>query len=127
MGKMFVVFKREYLERVRSKWFVFATVLGPVFLGLITVLPIVLASRTRMSGSISDVIIVDATDTDLGDRVAKYLSQSTPDAPAPRLRRVKAEQVASAENIATHEVMNHQAVGYMVLDANTLGGKDMKY
>ena len=30
--KIFVVAKREYLERVRSRWFVFATLLGPVLL-----------------------------------------------------------------------------------------------
>ena len=29
MGKTFVVAKREYLERVRGKWFVIATVFGP--------------------------------------------------------------------------------------------------
>ena len=39
-NKTFVVFKREYLERVRSKWFVIATLLGPVFLAVVMVLPI---------------------------------------------------------------------------------------
>ena len=43
MGKILAVFKREYLERVRSKWFVVATLLGPVLLAAITVLPIALS------------------------------------------------------------------------------------
>lgn len=127
MGKMLVVFKREYLERVRSKWFVIATILGPVFLGVITVLPIALAAKTKSSGQLSNVIIIDATDTDLGSRVQKSLAGTTPDAPSPRLRLVKAEQVADAEKTATREVMNHEAVGYMVLDANTTAGKEMRY
>src|ERR671931_595148 len=105
MGKMWVVFKREFLERVRSKWFLVATVLGPVFLGLIMVLPIVLASKTRVSDRLSDIIIIDATSTDLGDRVAKYLSQTSPNAPLPSVKRVKAEQVQAEEDRATKAVI----------------------
>src|SRR5437867_4094337 len=127
MRKMWVVFKREFLERVRSKWFLIATLLGPVFLGLIMVLPIVLAAKTRVSDRLSDVIIIDATDTDLGNRVAKYLSQASPNSPPPRIRRVKAEQIAAEEDRATKAVIGHEALGYMVLDAGTIGGKDLKY
>jgi ABC-2 type transport system permease protein len=127
MGKLFVVFKREYLERVRSKWFLIATLLGPVFLGLITVLPLALAARTKSSARLSDVVIIDATGTDLGSRVAKALEATTPTAPPPRVRNVKAEQIAREEQRATAEVMQRDAIGYMVLDANTLGGKEMRY
>jgi ABC-2 type transport system permease protein len=127
MGKMWVVFKREFLERVRSKWFIVATLLGPVFLGLITVLPIALAAKTKSSQRLSDVVIVDATSSDLGARVSKSLAEITPTAPAPRLRTVSAEQVAQEETRATQEVMRREALGYMVLDANTLAGKEMRY
>lgn len=127
MAKMWVVFKREFLERVRSKWFLVATLLGPVFLGVIMVLPIVLASKTRTSTRLSDVVIIDATGTDLGQRAAKYLSQAAPNGPAPRVRSVRAEQVAAEEERATQEVIRREAVGYMILDANTVAGKEMKY
>jgi len=127
MGKMFVVFKREYLERVRSKWFIIATVLGPVFLGLVTVMPIVLAARTKSSAQLSNIVIIDATGSDLGARVSKALSNTTPGATAPRVRVVKAEQVAAEEKRATTEVMERDALGYLVLDANTIGGKQMRY
>lgn len=127
MGKVWVVFKREYLERVRSKWFILATILGPVFLGLIVIVPNVLAARTKTSSNLSNVVIIDATGSGLGDRVAKSLSSTTPGATAPRVRAVKAEQVADEEKRATAEVMNREAVGYMVLDANTMGGKEMRY
>ena len=127
MGKMLVVFKREYLERVRSKWFVIATILGPVFLGVITVLPIALAAKTKSSEQLSNVIIIDATGTDLGARVSKSLAGTTPHAPPPKLRVVNAEGVPNAEATATRQVMNHEAVGYMVLDANTTAGKEMRY
>jgi ABC-2 type transport system permease protein len=127
MGKTWVVFKREYLERVRSKWFLVATLLGPVFFGLIIVLPIVLTARTRTSTRLSDVIIIDATGTDLGDRVAKSLTQLAPTGPAPRVHHVSADRIPAEEDSATRAVIQHEAIGYMVLDAQTTGGKEMKY
>jgi ABC-2 type transport system permease protein len=127
MGKVWVVFKREYLERVRSKWFLVATLLGPVFFGLIMVLPIVLSARTRTSTRLSDVIIIDATGTDLGERVAKGLMQTAPDGPPPRVRSISAERIPAEEDSATRAVIQHEAIGYMVLDAQTTGGKEMKY
>jgi len=122
MGKTFVVFKREYLERVRSKWFIVATVLGPVFLGLITVVPIVLSSKTKSSDRISDITIIDATDQGFGARIAKALASFTPSAPAPRVRTVKREQVAAEEERATQEVINRESLGYLVLDSGTVAG-----
>ena len=35
MAKLMAVIRREYFERVRSKWFLFATVFGPVLIGLL--------------------------------------------------------------------------------------------
>ncbi len=127
MGKVFVVFKREYLERVRSKWFLVATILGPIFMAVIIVLPAVLAVKTKTSARVSDVVVIDATGTDLGTRVSQALLQSTPSAVAPRVRPVKAEQVAAEEERATREVIAREAMGYLVLDANTLAGKSLKY
>lgn len=127
MRKMWVVFKREFLERVRSKWFIVATVLSPIFFGLIMVLPVVLAVRTKSSERLSDVIIIDATGSDLGARVGKSLSSTTPNAPAPRLRTITAEQIAQEEGHATREVMQREALGYIVLDASTIAGKEMRY
>lgn len=127
MAKTFVVFKREYLERVRSKWFIVATVLGPVFLGLITVLPIVLSSRTKSSNRLSDIVIIDATGKELGDRVAKTLASFTPKAPAPRVRTVTAGRVPIEEQRATQEVIDREALGYLVLDSNTTAGNSVRY
>ena len=39
MGKLLAVIKREYLERVRTKWFIITTVFGPVFFLGISVVP----------------------------------------------------------------------------------------
>jgi ABC-2 type transport system permease protein len=127
MAKMLVVLKREFLERVRSKWFIVATLLGPVLIGLVMILPIALAVKTKTSQRLADVIIIDATGTDLGARVAQAMASTSPNAPAPRLRKVSAEQISQEEERATKAVMQHDALGYLVLDANTIAGKEMRY
>ena len=35
MARLWAVIKREYLERVRTKWFIFSTVFTPLLLSLI--------------------------------------------------------------------------------------------
>lgn len=44
MRKFLAVIKREYLQRVRTKFFVVATVLGPLMLVLVTVVPMYVAN-----------------------------------------------------------------------------------
>ena len=127
MGKTLVVFKREYLERVRSKWFIVATILGPVFLGAITILPLALAAKTKTSSTLSDVVIIDATGTDLGARVQRSLASTTPGAPEPRLRVVGSDAIAVEEERALREVMQREALGYLVLDGATTTGREMRY
>lgn len=127
MGKLLVVFKREYLERVRSKWFIVATVLGPLLFAAITIIPAVMAAKTRTSARFSDVVVIDATGGDLGPRVATSLAAMSPTAPAPRVRPVRAEQVPAEEERATHEVMRQEALGYLVLDSSTTAGRAVRY
>lgn len=127
MGKVLVVFKREYLERVRSRWFIVATLLGPVFLAAITILPAALAARTKTSATLANVIVLDATGTDLGARVAHSLGATAPTSPAPRVETLTAEQLPAAQDKATHAVMDHEAQGYLVLDASTIAGTGARY
>jgi ABC-2 type transport system permease protein len=57
LGGWRVVAKREFLERVRTKWFAIVTALGPIFMIGILVLPILLAT----AGTKSHVEIADQT------------------------------------------------------------------
>jgi ABC-2 type transport system permease protein len=43
--RLWPVVRREYLERVRTKAFIIGTVLGPIFMAALTILPIVLTGR----------------------------------------------------------------------------------
>ena len=45
MRKIWVVVKREFIERVRTKWFLVSTIMGPVLMGLLIFLPALMMSR----------------------------------------------------------------------------------
>jgi len=61
--------RREFLERVRRKWFWFSALLGPVFFAAIFLLPAALAS----SGGSKRIAVVDGTTSEFGARVASTL------------------------------------------------------
>ena len=126
MGKLWAVIRREYTERVRSKWFIIATIGGPVFLGVMLVLPPLLALRTQASSQLADVRILDATGTDLGARVANAIPR-TPATPVPTVVRVPLDSLTAAESTATRAVVRGAVSGYLVLDANTLAGDSARY
>ena len=44
MSKVLTIIRKEYLERVRSKSFVIGTLLGPAFMSMFVVLPVLLAT-----------------------------------------------------------------------------------
>jgi ABC-2 type transport system permease protein len=127
MGKLLVVFKREYLERVRSKWFLIGTLLGPVFFAMITVLPIVISAKTKPSTDLANVTIIDATSSGMGERVAAALRERFPVSPAPAVRSVDAASVPREEDRAALAVRNLERRGYLVLDSNTVAGTSARY
>jgi len=70
MRKFFAVVKREYVQRVRTKFFVIATVLGPVVMAALTIVPAMMF--TIKSGGPTRLAIVDQTGK-MYERVAKEL------------------------------------------------------
>ena len=59
MNKLLAVIKREYLQRVRTKFFVIMTVLGPLMLVVFTIVPGLLFSMK--AGGDTRIAIVDQT------------------------------------------------------------------
>ena len=105
--KLVAVVRREYMERVRTRWFLVATLLGPLFMAALTVLPAWLALRSRASADVTNVVIVDATGAGLGERVAAALRDTTAGARSagPVVVPVPASGLAAAESTATRAVM----------------------
>ncbi|MEO6210328.1 MAG: ABC transporter permease [Gemmatimonadaceae bacterium] len=131
MGKLWAIIKREYLERVRSKWYLLSTTLAPVFFGVIIIVPMVISSRTKASPDLSHVVILDATGSQLGLRVAGELAGGISASQPTRadVRVVAPSELAAAETTATHEVMrtSDPPLGYLVLDSATVAGTSERY
>jgi ABC-2 type transport system permease protein len=128
MGKLWVVIAREYLERVRTRWFLFSTVFGPVFFAALMILPAIVARRTKASEEVSRIVVLDATSQELGRRIADGLSLGmTSDTARTRVHEVTLDQLAPAESAATREIVRGDLTGYLVLDSATLEGRRVRY
>jgi ABC-2 type transport system permease protein len=128
MAKLWTIIKREYLERVRTRWFFIATIFGPVFFGALIVLPAYMAKRAKGTSEFVNTIILDGTSTGVGQKVANALNAGRPAGSVPPIVRVvPPAELSQAESTATQQVMNKQASGYVVIDAQTVRGDELRY
>jgi ABC-2 type transport system permease protein len=128
MKKLLVVLEREYMERVRTRWFLVATIFGPVFFGALMFLPGYVANRSDASADLARIRIIDATGTDLGRLVAIELNGGvTGDTSQTAVVAVAPEALAEAESLATRDVRLRAIKGYLVLNAGTLAGRGARY
>lgn len=128
MAKLWAVIKREYLERVRSKWFLIATFFGPIFFSAIIIVPAWLASRSKATSDVYNSIILDATGEGFGRRLAINIAgDSTNPAMMPMVRVVPPGELTQAESLATREVMKKDKSGYIVVNQQTLAGESARY
>jgi ABC-2 type transport system permease protein len=131
MDKVFAVIRREYLERVRSRWFVVATLFGPLLFGALMIVPSVLASRERGSTTGGRVEILDVSGTGLGSRLAEHLAGGVSDANTTNarsiVRRLDVAALAEAESLATRAVIDKRIDGYLVVDSTTLATGRARY
>ncbi|MEO7456250.1 MAG: ABC transporter permease, partial [Gemmatimonadaceae bacterium] len=125
--KLGVVFKREYLERVRSKWFLIGTLLGPVFFGAITILPTYMSMKSGPTSELTNIEILDATGTGLGARVAAALHKSYPGAATPSVKVVQPERITVTSDSSVNRVVRKEIIGFIVLDSNTIANRSVTY
>jgi len=110
MAKLWAIIKREYLERVRSKWFLIATFFGPLFFSAIIIVPAWLASRSKATSDIFNTA---------GD--------STNPAKMPAVTVVPPSELTRAESTATRTVMQKKKTGYIVVNQQTIAGEAARY
>ena len=141
MGKLLAVIRREYIERVRKKWFVIVTVFGPVFFAVVMILPAYLSVRGMRDAKVVDLRVVDATGTGLGARVAQRVAEprrgasarvvvdTMPSVPAKLIRvdTVSTEGLAAAESTLVLDVMANRLSGYLILDSATVRSGNARY
>src|SRR6478609_3539752 len=130
-NKIFIVAKREYLERVRTRAFLLATLLVPLFISAVTLVPIYVAAKSGTSPASRKVRILDATGAGLGTRIAtsfrvdKTLSDTVT---GPFVVNVSSGELAKAEADASREVVAPKGLtGYLVVDDSTLSGDRARY
>lgn len=72
MRKIGAVIRREFVERVRQKWFWIMALLGPVIFGALFFLPTLLAR----GGGVKHIVVVDGTTSSFGAQVTERLNQA---------------------------------------------------
>ena len=127
MAKLLVVFRREYLERVRSKWFVLGTLLGPVFFILVAGAPRLIGGRGDGTRDVAHIEVIDATGAGLGARVVASLRERFPLSRAPYLTVVDESASAAAQDHAVLRVQRDEILGYLALGPATLAGDSVRY
>jgi ABC-2 type transport system permease protein len=128
MAKLWAIIKREYVERVRSKWFLIATFFGPIFFSAIIIVPAWLASKSKATTDVYNTTIIDATGTSFGHRLALNIAgDTTVPGRIPIVRSVAPSELSQAESVATREVMQKRKSGYIVVNQQTLAGESARY
>ena len=128
MAKLLAIIGREYMERVRSRWFVFATVFGPIAFAALMILPSWLSRRTKASEDVARIAILDATGVGLGARIAAELNGGIGgDTTRTTVLPVQSGNLEAAERAATQAALRKEIRGYLVLDARTVAGVRARY
>ncbi len=105
-SKLWAIVRREYIERVRTRWFKISTIFAPLLFAAIAFLPLILMTHDQKSVA-PRIIVLDATQRGLGKYVAQSIAatQSTADdASTADVRLVSTDSLAQARNDATTEV-----------------------
>ena len=129
MRKLWVIMRREYAERVRTRWFLFATLFGPLAMATTLFLPGYLARRNvQETGSPVRIRILDASDRGLGALMASDLGGGIASDPS-RVQLVTLDPgaLALAESLATVAVRVRQIEGYLAIERDTNGPIRARY
>lgn len=129
MRKLWVIMRREYAERVRTKWFLFATLFGPLAMATTLFLPGYLARRNVQDrGTPVRIRILDASGRGLGTLMAPDLGGGiAADPSGVQVVVLDTGALAVAESLATQAVRVRQLVGYIALDRTPNGTTRAKY
>lgn len=128
MRVLWAVVKREYLERVRTRWFLIATLFGPILFASLMFFPAYMGERTKAAADVNNIRIIDASQTNLGQLIAFELGGGiTGDTATTRVLRVSADALPEAENEATAAVAAKRLKGYLVLGPQVVNSGSARY
>ncbi len=110
MSMIWAVIRREYMQRVRSKWFILATVAGPVLMAALIFVPVYFQARSESTDN--ELVVVDATER-LSERVVPRLEEAG--------YSVRVERWSgSATERLSQQAIDGEFGGFVLLDDETL-------
>lgn len=107
-----VIARREFLERVRTKWFIIVTLLGPIGLIGIIVIPAYLGAKSAEKGTTIEV--VDRSGRDLGAKIVAVAAKRG------SRYRVSLADPDLAESELLSRIENQTIDGFLVLPEDIL-------
>lgn len=135
MDKVWAVIRREFISRVRSRAFVVSTILGPLLMGALFAMPILLEKRQTAP---KHIVVLDAAGGDFGRQVAEKLRLEMRDTVTHTMPRYRVEHVTTAGRVT--EVRDSLVAltglqkagpealdGVLVLTDSTISAGQMRY
>lgn len=122
MHKVWAVVRREFVEKVRNKWFLISTILGPLFLIAVSVLPSLLATK---AGRVNRVVLVDEGAGGLAGRLRAQLARSGRF--SVWVSTADADRHAQIVDSLTREVRAEAIDGFMAVGGSTLEAGTVEY
>src|SRR5437879_10118147 len=116
MRKIWAIVRREFVERVRTRWFWIGARLGPVLFGVI----FFLSGQLGRGGGPKRIAIVDGTAPQVGARVAEQLGRSGNWA-------IRVPAAAGVVDSLTGEVRAKHLDGFLVLTDAALDSGKVEY
>src|SRR3989440_1158633 len=114
MRKIWAIVRREFVERVRTRWFWIGALLGPVLFGVV----FFLSGQLGRGGGVKRIAIVDGTTTRVGARLAEQLDRSG------AFRAVRVPVADGVVDSLTAEVRTKRLDGFLIVtDAAIDSGK----
>lgn len=126
-SKLDTIVSREYWERVRSRWFLIATVLGPVLMGLLLFLPSLMAERERRLQT-GAVRVIDLTPDSVGVPIVATLRGGiTGDTLRAQYVRSNDADFKAAQDAAAADVLSGTLVGFLEITPASLQRGSLNY
>lgn len=124
MSKLWAVVRREYLERVRSKAFIIGTILGPVLMGAIMILPILLAGR---GGKLLRVAVLAPSNALRADVEEALQGARRGDTPRFDVRSAGEGAIEAREDELKKAVLEARLDGYLLLPEDAVSASTATY
>src|SRR5437899_11958835 len=121
MNKTFIVLKHEFLLKVRSKAFIIMTLIGPLLMGALIIVPAYFSSMN--TGDVRHLVLIDSTGKLAAPMIAASNDSGTNFLSKQMTAKVTLESVAPGPNVMdslSKLVESKVLTGYMVVPSRAI-------